>query len=165
MEIKIFHVLRKGEKLFIDSAEIAEGDTVLHVQTVNPSISNENEQEFKKGLISCLNKIFPSTEIKKREADNPEHQKISDLLNKNIEKEDEFEFSVRLFNCLKAADKKTLKEIIKYDQSERKKNRSDYGTGYGLLQFRNFGGRNLQELEKFLKEKGLSLDMDLTPYE
>lgn len=160
MEIKIFHVLRKnGEKLFIDSAEIAEGDTVLHVQIVNPSISNENEQEFKKGLISCLNKIFPSTEIKKREADNPEHKRISDLLDKDIAN---IGLSSRMFNCFNAKKLVTLRKVILY---HRESPDSQWNKKQGLLYILNFGKKTLKELEKFLKEKGLSLDMDLTPYD
>ncbi len=156
MEIKIFHVLRKGEKLFIDSAEIAEGDTILYTQNLNPSIGSENEQEFKKGLVSCLNKFFPSMEISVKEIYNPEYKRISELLNKSIA---ECDLSIRVFNCLNLVKLVTLKKIIMFHQ----KKPSSFENGF--LSIRKFGKKSLKELEEFLQEKGLSLDMDLTPYE
>lgn len=56
--------------------------------------------------------------------------------------------SVRLRNCLAAADCHTVNDIVK-------RNKLDF------LRLRNFGKRSLGELEDFLNDNGLSFGMKL----
>jgi len=61
---------------------------------------------------------------------------------------EELDLSVRASNCLKAANIKTIGELISRDKS-------------AMLKFRNFGRKSLQELETVLEERGLKFGMDL----
>lgn len=64
---------------------------------------------------------------------------------------DELELSVRSYNCLMAANIKTIGDLVKRDEQE-------------MLKFRNFGRKSLQELTKILEEKGLHFGMDTEKY-
>lgn len=59
--------------------------------------------------------------------------------------------SVRAYNCLKAADVRSLGDLVRLDLSE-------------MMKFRNFGKKSLTELENLVAEKGLSFGMDVTRY-
>jgi DNA-directed RNA polymerase subunit alpha len=63
----------------------------------------------------------------------------------------DLDLSVRAYNCLKAADIKTLGDLVSYE------------IGY-LLKFRNFGKKSLSELEELAREKGLVFGMDVAKY-
>jgi len=64
---------------------------------------------------------------------------------------DELELSVRSYNCLMAANIKTIGDLVRRDEQE-------------MLKFRNFGRKSLQELTKILEEKGLHFGMDTEKY-
>ena len=64
---------------------------------------------------------------------------------------DELELSVRSYNCLMAANIKTIGDLVKRDEPE-------------MLKFRNFGRKSLQELTKILEEKGLHFGFDTEKY-
>lgn len=59
--------------------------------------------------------------------------------------------SVRAFNCLKAAEVKTLNDLASLKISDMSK-------------FRNFGKKSLKELEELMASKNLSFGMDLSEY-
>ncbi len=63
----------------------------------------------------------------------------------------ELDLSVRAYNCLKAADIKTLGDLVSYNIAD-------------LLKFRNFGKKSLTELEELVAEKNLSFGMDVIKY-
>ena len=63
----------------------------------------------------------------------------------------DLDLSVRAYNCLKAAEIKTLGELVNYHIDD-------------LLKFRNFGKKSLSELEEFVREKGLHFGMDVAKY-
>jgi DNA-directed RNA polymerase subunit alpha len=63
----------------------------------------------------------------------------------------DLDLSVRAFNCLKAAEVKTLGDLVSYNIAD-------------LLKFRNFGKKSLSELEELVAEKGLSFGMDVAKY-
>ena len=63
----------------------------------------------------------------------------------------DLDLSVRAYNCLKAAEIKTLGELVSYEIED-------------LLKFRNFGKKSLSELEEFVLEKGLNFGMDVSKY-
>lgn len=63
----------------------------------------------------------------------------------------DLDLSVRAYNCLKAAEIRTLGELVSYHIED-------------LLKFRNFGKKSLTELEEFVKEKGLNFGMDTSKY-
>ena len=63
----------------------------------------------------------------------------------------ELDLSVRAFNCLKAAEIKTLGELVSYNIGD-------------MLKFRNFGKKSLAELEELVASKGLMFGMDVAKY-
>lgn len=63
----------------------------------------------------------------------------------------DLDLSVRAFNCLKAAEVKSLGDLVSYNIAD-------------LLKFRNFGKKSLSELEELVAEKGLSFGMDVGKY-
>jgi len=63
----------------------------------------------------------------------------------------DLDLSVRAYNCLKAAEIKTLGDLVKFDIAD-------------LLKFRNFGKKSLTELEELVREKGLTFGMEIAKY-
>jgi len=63
----------------------------------------------------------------------------------------DLDLSVRAYNCLKAAEIRTLGELVSFNIED-------------LLKFRNFGKKSLTELEEFVREKGLNFGMDVAKY-
>lgn len=63
----------------------------------------------------------------------------------------EMGLSVRAFNCLKAAEIRTLGDLVQLKVSD-------------MAQFRNFGKKSLKELQDLVASKDLSFGMDLSAY-
>ncbi|RYY08002.1 MAG: DNA-directed RNA polymerase subunit alpha [Sphingobacteriaceae bacterium] len=63
----------------------------------------------------------------------------------------DLDLSVRALNCLKAADIRTLAELVSYDVAD-------------MLKFRNFGKKSLTEIQDLVKSKALSFGMNLSKY-
>ena len=63
----------------------------------------------------------------------------------------DLDLSVRAYNCLKAADIKTLGDLVSIEISD-------------MMKFRNFGKKSLTELEELVDNKGLTFGMDLAKY-
>ena len=63
----------------------------------------------------------------------------------------DLDLSVRAYNCLKAADVKTLGDLAQLEISD-------------MMKFRNFGKKSLAELEQLIQDKNLSFGMDLSKY-
>jgi DNA-directed RNA polymerase subunit alpha len=76
---------------------------------------------------------------------NEELEKMKELLARSV---DELELSVRSSNCLKAANIKTLGELVGKTESD-------------MLKYRNFGRKSLKEITDILDGMGLHLGMDV----
>ena len=63
----------------------------------------------------------------------------------------DLDLSVRAFNCLKAAEIRTLGDLVSIEISD-------------MMKFRNFGKKSLTELEELVENKGLNFGMDLKIY-
>ena len=63
----------------------------------------------------------------------------------------DLDLSVRAFNCLKAADIRTLGDLVSVEISD-------------MMKFRNFGKKSLTELEELIDNKGLNFGMDLEKF-
>jgi DNA-directed RNA polymerase subunit alpha len=63
----------------------------------------------------------------------------------------DMDLSVRALNCLKAADIRSLADLVTYDVAD-------------MLKFRNFGKKSLTEIQELVKSKGLSFGMNLSKY-
>ncbi len=64
---------------------------------------------------------------------------------------DELELSVRSHNCLRAANIKTIADLVRRDEAD-------------LLKFRNFGRKSLGELSTIIEEFGLFFGMEVEKY-
>jgi len=64
---------------------------------------------------------------------------------------DELELSVRSHNCLRAANIKTIADLVSKDETE-------------LLKFRNFGRKSLAELSEIVEAEKLTFGMDVAKY-
>lgn len=74
--------------------------------------------------------------------------RIKKLLKMSV---DELELSVRSHNCLKAANIKTIGDLVRREEGE-------------MLKFKNFGRKSLMELGKILEERGLQFGMNIEHY-
>ncbi|WP_256003871.1 MULTISPECIES: DNA-directed RNA polymerase subunit alpha [Pedobacter] len=63
----------------------------------------------------------------------------------------DLDLSVRALNCLKAADIRTLADLVSYDVAD-------------MLKFRNFGKKSLTEIQELVKSKSLSFGMNLAKF-
>ncbi len=61
---------------------------------------------------------------------------------------DELELSVRSYNCLKAANIRTVAELVQKNETE-------------ILKYRNFGRKSLVEIKELLERLGLGLGMEI----
>jgi DNA-directed RNA polymerase subunit alpha len=77
-----------------------------------------------------------------------EVQRIRSMLAQSV---DELDLSVRAQNCLKAAQIKTIGDLVRREESE-------------MLKFRNFGRKSLQELAHVLEDRGLRFGMEVGRY-
>ncbi|MGM0443058.1 MAG: DNA-directed RNA polymerase subunit alpha [Fibrobacterota bacterium] len=72
-------------------------------------------------------------------------EKLRQLL---LTKIDDLELSVRSNNCLRAANIKTLADLVRNQESD-------------MLKYKNFGRKSLVELNQVLADKGLTFGMDI----
>ncbi len=77
-----------------------------------------------------------------------EFERLRKILTTNV---DDLELSVRSHNCLKAANIKTLGDLVRKDEAE-------------MLKFRNFGRKSLAELMEIVETMGLEFGMDVDKY-
>jgi len=82
------------------------------------------------------------------EEEDPEILRIRRLLDKSVE---ELELSVRSSNCLRAAEIKTIGDLVQKGEPE-------------MLKFRNFGRKSLKEIQDILGEMGLHFGMDVSRF-
>jgi len=72
-----------------------------------------------------------------------EKDRLAENLNRSVE---ELELSVRSYNCLRAADIRTIADLVQKSEGE-------------MLKTKNFGRKSLNEIKEILGEMGLSLGM------
>lgn len=89
----------------------------------------------------------PEPVVQEKEVD-AEVQRMRSMFMQSV---DELDLSVRAHNCLKAANIKTIGDLIRREESE-------------MLKFRNFGRKSLQELMEVLEERGLKFGMEVDKY-
>ena len=89
----------------------------------------------------------PIEEEAEEEVDE-EIMRIRKLLDKSV---DELELSVRSSNCLRAAEIKSIFDLVQKGEPE-------------MLKFRNFGRKSLKEIQDILGEMGLHFGMDVSRY-
>jgi len=89
----------------------------------------------------------PETPKEETEQD-AEFQRLRKILTTPV---DELELSVRSHNCLRAANIKTIADLVRREESE-------------LLKFRNFGRKSLAELAEIIEAEKLHFGMEVDKY-
>jgi DNA-directed RNA polymerase subunit alpha len=93
-------------------------------------------------------KIFINFEEEEEEVVYEEHSRQplvrNDILDKSV---DELDLSVRAYNCLKNADIRTIRDLVRRTEKE-------------MLHTKNFGKKSLNEIKDLLHGMGLDFGMD-----
>ena len=97
-------------------------------------------------VITGLQKKEIEEEITEESPGKKKEEK-KEILSKNVS---EFDLSVRSMNCLKAANIKTIGQLVKKTEED-------------MMQFKNFGKKSLSEIKELLAGMGLTLGMQIDP--
>ena len=130
------------EQLIID----IETDGSIHPENALKGAAHILIQHFM--LFSDQNMILESQEQGEPEAVDEELLHMRKLLKTPL---NDLDLSVRAYNCLKAADVRSLGDLVNLEISD-------------MMKFRNFGKKSLAELEQLVADKGLTFGMDLSKY-
>jgi DNA-directed RNA polymerase subunit alpha len=130
------------EKLILD----IETDGSIHPEDALKGAANILIKHFM--LFSDQTMTFETSKPDEEETVDEEMLHMRKLLKTNLT---DLDLSVRAYNCLKAADIKTLGDLASLDISD-------------MMKFRNFGKKSLAELEQLMTEKNLNFGMDLSKY-
>ncbi len=130
---------------------------VLDVRT-DGTISAQDAVHYAAKILSDHVKFFvnfeeqeedhPQPDLVEEEVKEAERNRLRKILLTPV---DELELSVRAHNCLKAANIKSLSELVQLQESE-------------LLKFRNFGRKSLAELGEVVHQYGLEFGMSVEKY-
>ncbi len=130
------------EQLIID----IETDGSIHPENALKGAANILIQHFM--LFSDQNMILETAEQGEPEQVDEELLHMRKLLKTSL---NDLDLSVRAYNCLKAADVRSLGDLVNLEISD-------------MMKFRNFGKKSLAELEQLVADKGLTFGMDLSKY-
>ncbi len=130
------------EKLVIE----VETDGSIHPELALKEASNILIKHFM--LFSDKNMVLETSTDGEEEKMDEEFLHMRKLLKTSLS---ELDLSVRAYNCLKAADIKTLGDLAQLEISD-------------MMKFRNFGKKSLNELEKLIADKMLTFGMDVSKY-
>ncbi len=130
------------EKLVLD----IKTDGAIHPEDALKSAAYILIQHFM--LFSDQTMTFEKVKLQEEEVVDEEVLHMRKLLKTPIS---DLDLSVRAYNCLKAADIKTLGDLAKLEISD-------------MMKFRNFGKKSLNELEQLMSDKGLNFGLDLAKY-
>ncbi|HAA13634.1 MAG TPA: DNA-directed RNA polymerase subunit alpha [Cytophagales bacterium] len=130
------------EKLILD----IETDGSIHPEAALKGAANILIQHFM--LFSDQNMVLENAEQGEQDTVDEEMLHMRKLLKTPL---NDLDLSVRAYNCLKAADVRTLGDLVRLEISD-------------MMKFRNFGKKSLAELEQLVAEKGLTFGMDLSKY-
>ncbi|MDZ7822138.1 MAG: DNA-directed RNA polymerase subunit alpha C-terminal domain-containing protein [Candidatus Marinimicrobia bacterium] len=116
------------------------------------SMTPDNALSYSADML--INHLRPFSELKSKNIIEPEEQIDEEILRvrKQLQRSiDELELSVRSYNCLQAADIRTISDLVVKEEQE-------------MLRYKNFGRKSLNELVAKLDDLGLRFGMDITPY-
>jgi len=130
------------EQLIIEVAT----DGSIHPENALKGAANILIKHFM--LFSDQTMILETADQKEPDAVDEEMLHMRKLLKTPLS---DLDLSVRAYNCLKAADVKTLGDLVRLEISD-------------MMKFRNFGKKSLAELEQLVAEKNLTFGMDLSKY-
>lgn len=124
---------------------------VIEIET-DGSITPDDALTFSGKILKDHVQLFINFDIDTEEEETAEIDeealRIKKLLKMSV---DELELSVRSHNCLKAADIKTIGDLVGREEPE-------------MLKFKNFGRKSLTELGQILEDRGLRFGMEVDKY-
>ena len=123
-----------------------ETDGSIHPEVALKGAANILIQHFM--LFSDQTMILETADSKEPDTVDEEMLHMRKLLKTPLS---DLDLSVRAYNCLKAADVRSLGDLVKLEISD-------------MMKFRNFGKKSLAELEQLVAEKNLTFGMDLSKY-
>lgn len=123
-----------------------ETDGSIHPEVALKGSANILIQHF--ALFSDQTMILDTVDKEEPDAVDEELLHMRKLLKTPLS---DLDLSVRAYNCLKAADVKTLGDLVRLEISD-------------MMKFRNFGKKSLAELEQLVADKNLTFGMDLSKY-
>jgi DNA-directed RNA polymerase subunit alpha len=123
-----------------------ETDGSIHPEVALKGAANILIQHFM--LFSDQTMILETADSKEPDTVDEEMLHMRKLLKTPLS---DLDLSVRAYNCLKAADVKSLGDLVQLEISD-------------MMKFRNFGKKSLAELEQLVAEKNLTFGMDLSKY-
>ena len=113
------------------------------------SVSARDAVSLAAKLIRDHLNIFISLEEASDQQQEPASEQPSVALNENLDKSvEELELSVRSYNCLRNANIRTIRELVRKSEGE-------------MLRTKNFGRKSLNEIKEILISMGLNLGMRL----
>ena len=112
------------------------------------SITPERALEEAASLLISHLRIFVKQEQEDDESAAESSTEDPELMRTLARTVDELELSVRAANCLKAANIRTIGDLVVREESE-------------MLQFHNFGKKSLDEIKALLETMGMSLGMNV----
>jgi DNA-directed RNA polymerase subunit alpha len=130
------------EQLILD----IETDGSIHPENALKGAAHILIQHFM--LFSDQTMILDSQDAGEPEAVDEELLHMRKLLKTSL---NDLDLSVRAYNCLKAADVRSLGDLVRLEISD-------------MMKFRNFGKKSLAELEQLVADKNLTFGMDLSKY-
>ena len=117
--------------------------------SVTPEEALSNSGKILKDHVHLFINFETEPEETKVESEkDAEAERLKKILSTSV---DDLELSVRSHNCLKAANIKTLGDLVRRDENE-------------MLKFRNFGRKSLAELVEIVDNFGLEFGMDVDKY-
>jgi len=146
----------KNVRYFVESTRVGQQTDfeklVLEVET-DGSIGPDDALAQAGKILRDHIQLFLSFDVETEAAEelmekDSEFARIRKILEMSV---DELELSVRSHNCLRAANIKTIADLVRRDEPE-------------LLKFRNFGRKSLAELSEIIEQFGLSFGMDVDKY-
>ncbi len=146
----------KNVKYFVENVRIGESN---EYEKLTLEINTDGTIAPDDALSSCAQilkdhvQLFINFEVEQEEekvesVEDAETERLRKILLTSV---DDLELSVRSHNCLKAANIKTLGDLVRRDESE-------------MLKFRNFGRKSLSELSEIVDNYGLVFGMDVDRY-
>lgn len=130
------------EQLILD----IETDGSIHPEVALKGAANILIKHFM--LFSDQSMVLEAAGADEPEAVDEEMLHMRKLLKTSL---NDLDLSVRAYNCLKAADVKSLGDLVELEISD-------------MMKFRNFGKKSLAELEQLVADKNLTFGMDLSKY-
>lgn len=146
----------KNVQYFVETTRVGQQTDyeklILEVET-DGSIAPDDVLAQAANILKDHIQLFLSFDVEAEAAEelmekDSEFARIRKILQMNV---DELELSVRSHNCLRAANIKTIADLVRRDEPE-------------LLKFRNFGRKSLAELSEIIEQFGLNFGMDVEKY-